>query len=243
MIAKTAQLRLSLGSVALKPSLAPFSRMVAAMLLSMFALLAGSPVQATPLIEFGSQEIPNFALPAGQFVTFGYEFTVSTGATVAFDAFGVYNLTSTLSQNHDVAIWDANGNRLVGGTVTTKPAFIEPSMGIDNVGSYFYDYIPEDVSPYILTGGTYVLGAYYGQANSDFVVVDATSFIEVDGVQYQQGRSHFGDGISFPEEESGLGNRWFGPTLHMAMAIPEPTTPTLLAISLTVLWIGRRIAH
>jgi hypothetical protein len=120
--------------------------------------------------------------------TLGYAFTVSSPIRVT--DLGLYDLGNDgLVNPHAVAIWTSTGTQLV---QTTIPAGT-PGKLIDG-----YRYLP--ITPFILAPGTYTIGAYSPDVNSDaFLTVPPIS--SAYEVSYVGLRSEIEGGFRFPSRD------------------------------------------
>jgi hypothetical protein len=191
-----------------------------------FALLCGgSRVDAIPIVT----NISGGAIGTigGGPADVGWEFSVNRQLLVTALGFWDPSVITPLRGNHEVGIWDLNGNLLADGTVLTNSPF---------TGSFRY----VNIAPLTLNEGqTYRIAAFLAPSDGDLyqfgsVLIGANSAITV-----AHGVSSFaGEGFVFPTAAFG-GNGIFGPNFQ-AEVIPEPATLALLGLGLARLAVGRR---
>ena len=113
----------------------------------------------------------------------GYEFHVNSNVSVR--GLGIYALGGSLTESHDVGLWDIGGTLLASTTVTPTDTLI---------GHFRYKTIPNVT---LLAGNDYVVGA---QTGSDAWSFDNTGFTVDSSITYTQDRfDSFGASLSFPD--------------------------------------------
>ena len=213
-------------------------KLARAALLGVALCTTGAAAQATPLFDFTSNTA-SFKFTSD---TLGYAFTVSSNITV--DGIGMLDFGNDgLGSNHEFALWDNSdpGTKLrwkqMPPSTTTSS---DPS--ISGLGSYVY----VDIAPLILSPGiTYVLGASFLPANAskDDVAYEVAGITSHSGIAtFVEGRLGRATGINavFPGQVRGNMDRYFGPNLRIATAIPEPLTLALLVVGLAGIGLARR---
>jgi hypothetical protein len=131
-----------------------------------------TPTQsATPAISFSGED----STPVDKDETLGWTFTVPAGQSIVVSSLGVWDGPSAsdspapgdgLGEDHQVTIWDSNGNAVAQTTVlTTDP---------EDANNFVYHTLGSSVT---LSEGTYTIGVYYSSSNVDPVAQSAAGSI------------------------------------------------------------------
>src|SRR5439155_26758562 len=99
------------------------------------------------------------------FTNIGWSFTVNS--TVTADGLGLFDTTPNgLSADYQVGLWNGSGTLLAQTTINNASTAIASAS---SVGRWLFN----DISPVVLTAGTYVVGGFYA-TGVDTVIANAT---------------------------------------------------------------------
>lgn len=169
-----------------------------------------SATEITPAVEYSTTGLGYDSRP----FTLGYEFTTSTAFSI--NALGYWNDGN--QNNHQVGIWDSQGNLLVSTTV----------LGTDQVDGHF---IYHPIDNFFLAPGTYVIGGEF-LGNGNAFPWNANGVVTIAGYTYVMDEQLFGSGLNFPT----VGNIGYGDNGILAAnfsitdvtPVPEPCSLALL---------------
>jgi hypothetical protein len=181
------------------------------------------PVHALPFNP--AVEYTSFLGFVSDFGTVGYQFSTSVPFTV--DALAYWDTSSDSGSriDHQVALWDSGGTRLVSTTVLAT----DPIQG-----HFLYHSIPT----FSLVPGAYTLGGEINTTSIGGLGVDAQGVVTVPGFTWTQAVDSGGfPGFNYPTREFGgtFGqNSFLAPNFSITTAapVPEPSTVLLLASGL-----------
>ena len=197
-------------------------RMLPALALAL-ALASTPPVRADTVTAITG--FSNVSFLAASDITVGFAF--STSSTITVTDLGVEVTGGSLAESHAVGIFGDSG--LLVSAIVAAGAAPPGATDANN-----FEYVP--VTPTLLAPGTYRIGAYYSDTNTDRVAAGATSVTASSPVTYEADRLVFGpslgDPISpFPSQDLG----YFGPNFKFttgAAAVPEPSALALAGLAL-----------
>jgi hypothetical protein len=157
----------------------------------------------------------------------GYTFaeTFSTSVPLSISALGIWDGTTVgLAGSHPVGLWNTAGTLLTSTTVLPGDTLLN--------GFRYHNL----TTPYSLSPGTYVVGAFYG--TSDEFSQPATTFSTLPGVTYLGVNLTYNPaGLTFPGATTNGGEYYFGadflvaPANQPPMMTTQPTTQTVDALS------------
>ena len=200
-------------------SIKPLAAATAAVVLSSAAALAQDPVVTgiTGGTPFGS--FYGLDSPSGD--TVGYTFTANEPLLIG--SLGVYAAdvvpdAEGLSSPHEVGLWDATSQTLLG-SVTVSP-------GDTVIGDFAYAELDTPVP--LVAGSQYLLGALYFSDDDDTYLSNASPTL--DGISNTQAvfPASADLGFAFPTSASSGNAGRFGP--NALAVIPEPTSLGLIAL-------------
>jgi uncharacterized protein DUF4082 len=143
--------------------------------------------------------------------TLGWKFLAKDNIVVNRLGYWDFN-DDGLGESHQVGIWDASGNILVEGTVssgTTAP--------LDNK----FRYVQVPATP-LNAGHTYVIGAYMRANGPDNRLTAAANFITDSSIEYVNSRYKLISNLSFPDiDATTVGYGYFGPNFQFTPALPD----------------------
>ncbi len=200
--------------------------------------LASAAAQAqTPILDFTS----GFQSQAGTGGhTFGYSFTVTANTPITGLGVFDWNSDGLLANKIAVGLWDASGPTLLASTAITNASFPIASTSANG------RWLEQPVAPFVLTPGTYVLGALYTNAG-DFFASTIAIPSTIPGVTFGGAQYDASNNFVYPGTPDALDSPgYFGPTAFFGdrtSSVPEPGSVTLLvAGGLSCLMLRRRKA-
>jgi len=163
--------------------------------------------------------------------TRGFEFTVSTSLTVS--ALGLFDVDADgLGEAHNVFLWTSTGTLLASASVDSGDTAVDSAYAPADSQWLF-----ASIAPFVLTPGTYVLGATYAIGSPDaFLAGTHPSPISVttaSGISWVGLRQAFAND-TFPNGTLPGFTGTFGPSLLVedSTPVPEPASLTLLGLGL-----------
>ena len=164
---------------------------------------------------------------AGQDLTFGYAFTLSSSVLVT--QLGLWDQGNDgLNTSHDVTIWTSTG---------TQEAQVTIPSGTGATLTNGFRYV--SISSVLLPAGSYTIAGFYS-ANSDLFAFSASTITPASGVTYNGSKSE--GGFAFPTGDIfSEPNSYFGPNFQFTVPTPDAgSTVSLLGCALLGLAVLRR---
>src|SRR5687767_14012829 len=188
----------------------------------LFGTSAFNASRAELLLDFVGGTPDNFI---GGPATAGWAFSVST--PVLASGLGYFDIGADgFAQSHPVGLWTSSGVLLTSTTVTSGSPIVA-SASTDG------DWRFATITPLLLAPGNYVVGGEFFASDTDGVVFHAATLTLAPGVAFIEDRAGgAGSGFSFPTNTSPFTeNSFFGPSIFLTAAVPEPGSLALLVIA------------
>jgi hypothetical protein len=206
-----------------------YSRIARAVIFGAAICLSAGSVQAAPLFDFNLSTAalldPN---PASN--TYGYTFRIDADTTV--DGLGFFDFGGDgigTGSAHRVTLWDSSMVALESEIINNGTSTDRAEDSASGLGRYIY----MDIEERVLEPGSYTLGASFNGGSTDPLIAQSFMMTEI----VVSGAADFGNGVFgfssgtdavFPDMDFGLDLDYFGPTLRVQAAVPEPLTAALL---------------
>jgi len=142
----------------------------------------------------------------------GYEFQALQSVSVTGLAFFT---GGGISQNHDVGLWDSNGNLLASTTITSG----SPVIG---TGGFLW----ESIVPVILTAGDYYYVA--GETGSDNYSYEPSGVTINPAISFVAAAYVSSGTLAFPDSTDPSTLGYFGGNVVLSTAAPEPSSMAML---------------
>jgi hypothetical protein len=155
--------------------------------------------------------------------TIGWSFTVNTALQVGDLTW--YDPTGTNPIDHNVAIWDSNGNVVVTGCAG-------PGCGSSWIGGFWVTTVSAALAP-----GNYVIGGYIFANGSDGFVFGSPTITTDPRITYGQSLFNVSSVLTEPSNHC-CGNGFFGPDLS---TVPEPASMTLAGLGIGIAGLWKRL--
>ncbi len=185
------------------------------------ASLALAWAAAAPAAELAMDHSGGVSYFRGTFANFGWTFTTTEARRVS--ALGVFDRGADgLADQHQVGIWNANGDLVVSATVKDQPLVMSSSAA----GDWRF----AAVSLTLLAPGTYTVGAYYPTNQDGFIGSSAANkavLSSASWLTFGEGRVTVGGTEFFTRPDTAVSDQFnpafFGPNF-MSQAVPEPAS-------------------
>jgi hypothetical protein len=195
-------------------------RIVRVTLLSVAFAVTFVPCYATELLTFTGGTFG----PSVNNQTIGWSFTVNTALQVSDLSW--YDPTGTNPIDHNLAIWDNNGNIVASGCAG-------PGCGSSWVGGFWVTAINAALAP-----GNYVIGGYIFANGNDAFTLGNPTITTDPRITYGESRFNVSGMLTEPTNTC-CGNGFFGPDFSAA-TVPEPASMTLVGLGIGITALRKR---
>jgi hypothetical protein len=211
-----------------------------ALFVTVAAVTTAQASTISPIIDIsGGADIP---VVGGSNVTSGFAFGVASSLVIS--GLGLFDVGADgLINAHEVGLWTSSGTLLASAMVTNSANVVAST---DSLG----EWLEVNIAPVTLAAGSYVLGAFYFNANThtEDDAVWMTTASSISGVSYQNGSVLVSSTFGFPNESipaTSSDARIFGPMAFTGASVPEPGSFALFlcgAALLGALWVFTPLA-
>jgi hypothetical protein len=134
-------------------------------------------------------------------------------STITVAALGIYDLEA-LTASEQVGLYNSGGTLLASATVT---------LGDPEVSGYLF----QSVTPVVLPAGTYTVVAFTNGNEWDY----GGAPLSAGGVTFLSSDYDYTNSLAFPTSTTNAASGYYGPTISIQTAAPEPGTLGLLTVA------------